>query len=61
MKPNKLKCHFDSEPLSFAGKDNCFRSKADGLKKAGLDAGVKNHGQNVAAIASSYLDSKVRS
>lgn len=38
-----------------------LEAKLNGLKKAGLDTGVKNHGQNVAALASSYLDSKVRS
>ncbi|KAK1339624.1 hypothetical protein QTO34_018178 [Cnephaeus nilssonii] len=56
MKPNKLKCHFDSKHLRFASKDtNYFRSKADGLKKARLDTGGKYHKQNVAAIEASYL------
>lgn len=27
MKLNKLKCHVDSKHLSFAGKDNCLRSR----------------------------------
>ncbi|KAK1346479.1 hypothetical protein QTO34_000335 [Cnephaeus nilssonii] len=55
MKPNKLKRHFDSKHLSFAGKDtNCFRSKADGLKKARLDTGGK-YLQHVAAVEASYL------
>ncbi|BFZ23033.1 hypothetical protein BsWGS_26072 [Bradybaena similaris] len=56
MKPNKLKCHFDSKYLSFASMDtNYFRSKADGLKKARLDTGGKCHKQNVSAIEASYL------
>ncbi|XP_015685817.1 protein ZBED8-like, partial [Protobothrops mucrosquamatus] len=56
MKPNILKCHFDSKHPSFAGKDtNYFRSKADGLKKARLDTGGKYHKQNVAAVEASYL------
>ncbi|KAK1346651.1 hypothetical protein QTO34_000511 [Cnephaeus nilssonii] len=56
MKPNKLKCHFDSKHPSFAGKDtNYFRSKADGLKKARFDTGGKYHKQNVAAVEASYL------
>ncbi|KAK1346913.1 hypothetical protein QTO34_000773 [Cnephaeus nilssonii] len=56
MKPNKLKCHFDSKHPSFASKDtNYFRSKADGLKKARLDTGGKYHKQNVAAVEASYL------
>ncbi|XP_054573034.1 LOW QUALITY PROTEIN: zinc finger BED domain-containing protein 5-like, partial [Eptesicus fuscus] len=56
MKPNKLKCHFDSKHPCFAGKDtNYFRSKANGLKKARLDTGGKYHNQNIAAIKASYL------
>nr|KAF6300234.1 hypothetical protein mPipKuh1_009369 [Pipistrellus kuhlii] len=55
MKLNKLKRHFDSKHLSFAGKDtNYFSSKADGLKKARLDTG-KYHKQNIAAVEASYL------
>nr|KAF6360128.1 hypothetical protein mMyoMyo1_011086 [Myotis myotis] len=56
MKPNKLKCHFDSKHLSFAGKGtNYLRSKADGLKKARLDTGGKYHKKNLAAVEASYL------
>ncbi|KAL1768625.1 zinc finger protein BED domain-containing protein 5-like [Sigmodon hispidus] len=56
MKPNKLKRHFDSKHLSFAGKDiSYFRSKADELKKARLDTGSKYPRQNVIAVEASYL------
>lgn len=56
MKPNKLRCHFDSKHPSFASKDtDYFRSKADGLKKASLDTGGKYHKQNVAAVETPYL------
>ncbi|KAL6046540.1 hypothetical protein STEG23_018200 [Scotinomys teguina] len=57
MKPNKLKRHFDSKHLSFAGKDiTYFRSKADELKRARPDTGgVKYPRQNVIAVEASYL------
>ncbi|XP_036027915.1 protein ZBED8-like [Onychomys torridus] len=57
MKPNKLKRHFDSKHLSFAGKDiNYFRSRADELKRARPDTGgVKYPRQNVIAVEASYL------
>ncbi|XP_007648258.1 zinc finger BED domain-containing protein 5 [Cricetulus griseus] len=56
MKPNKLKRHFDSKHLSFAGKDiSYFKSKADELKKGRLDTGIKSPKQNVVAVEVSYL------
>lgn len=54
MKLNKLKCHFDSKYLSFAGKNTSyFRSNADRLKKARLD--TKYRKENITAIEASYL------
>ncbi|XP_052611518.1 protein ZBED8-like isoform X1 [Peromyscus californicus insignis] len=57
MKPNKLKRHFDSKHLSFAGKDvSYFRSRADELKRARPDTGgAKYPRQNVIAVEASYL------
>lgn len=56
VKLNKLKSHFDSKHLSFAGKDTTyFRSKEDGLKKGRLDTSGRYHKQNVAAEEASCL------
>lgn len=50
VKLSKLKSHFDSKHLSFAGEDtNYFRSKEDGLKKGRLDTSGRYHKHNVAA------------
>lgn len=56
VKLNKLKSHFDSKYLSFAGKDtNYFWSKDDWLKKTKLNTGGRYHKQNVVAVEASYV------
>src|SRR6218665_1080802 len=59
MKPNKFKRHSDDSDTkhqNFSDKDvQYFKNKADGVKKARLDAGGRYRQQNVAAVEASYL------